>query len=65
MTPEQCQRMMEVCEKIQTETDQKGFIKLVYELNVLLEEAEQAFKRVRASNAVLGPKSVDGRIIEN
>lgn len=33
--------MMGLCEKIQTETDQKTFVRLVYELNVLLEEAEE------------------------
>jgi len=42
MTPEQRQRMRELREKIQAETDQKEFIKLIYDLNVLLEDAEQA-----------------------
>jgi len=42
MTPDQRQRMNELCEKIQKETDQKEFVRLIYELNVLLEEGQEA-----------------------
>ena len=42
MTPEQRQRMTELCEKIQVETDRKEFTKLVYEINVLFEEHQES-----------------------
>jgi hypothetical protein len=37
MSPEEHGRMMELCQKIQTETDQQKFSELIYELSCLLE----------------------------
>jgi hypothetical protein len=38
MTPEQRKCINELCQKIQTESDQKKFNQLVYELTVFLEQ---------------------------
>ena len=40
MTPEQRHRLKDLCNKIEHEADRKEFVKLVYELNVLLEEVQ-------------------------
>ena len=37
MTPEERERMLELCRKIQTENDQQKFSELLYELSCLLE----------------------------
>ena len=42
MTPEQRQRLGELCRQIETESDQKKFAQLVYEVNVLFEEAQDS-----------------------
>jgi hypothetical protein len=49
MTPEQGQRMTELCEQIQTETDSKNIHTLIFEFNVLLEELQRS-PPARASN---------------
>ena len=37
MSPEEHDRMLELCQKIQAETDQQKFSALIYELSCLLE----------------------------
>jgi hypothetical protein len=40
MTPEEHDRMLELCRKIQTETDQQKFSALIYEMSCLLERKQ-------------------------
>jgi hypothetical protein len=45
VTPEQRERMNELCRQIQVEQDQKKFIALVQELNDLLEQKEHRLEK--------------------
>jgi len=49
MTPDERERMQSLCEQIAKEENGKKFMKLVVELNDLLDHKEQGFERPQAS----------------
>ena len=50
MTPEQRERMNELCRRIQNEKDQKKFSALCEELNRLLEKADERLEKTPHSS---------------
>ena len=58
MTPEERDRMEELCRCIQSEEDRQVFSELVRELNELLSRSDQQPKRIEAQRA----RSEDARV---
>ena len=55
MSPEEHARMMELCQQIQTETDQQKFSELIYELSCLLERKRDELVQNNPAQKPLDP----------
>ena len=55
MTPDERERLNQLCSRIQTEKDQAKFSQLLTELNELLEKKEQRFIQEAKKDPLLRP----------